>query len=85
MIVIAIAASVMSLGTPHSQRPRTADASVHGPAKSAMPASSVPPTFDRTALGNCPRMACAHEVVIPHEGQRAPNNVSKVQGGSPNC
>ena len=44
-----------------------------------------PPEFDSSAAIQFPRTACAHEVVMPHEGQRVPNSQTNVHGGKPSC
>jgi hypothetical protein len=72
-----------SLGGLVNQRPRADDARSQGPATAAAPASNVPPQFDSSAAIHCPRTACAHDVVMPHEGQRTPNNQTNVHGGRP--
>jgi hypothetical protein len=74
-----------SLGGEVNQRPRTAEANNQGPAIAATPANKAPPAFDLTAEIQCPRTAWAHEVVIPHDGQRVPNNQTNVHGGKPSC
>lgn len=85
MNVVAKAAIARSLGGRTSQRPAAAEATNHGPATMAAAASAAPPEFDRTDANHCPRTACDQDVVMPHDGQRMPNNQMKVQGGSPNC
>jgi hypothetical protein len=72
-----------SLGGRVNQRPRSAEAMSQGPANAAAPASNVPPQFDSRAAIQCPRTACAHDVVMPHEGQRTPNSQTNVHGGRP--
>lgn len=74
-----------SLGLPHSQRPRTDETIAQGAAKAASSPRRVPPGLARSASPSCPRVRCAHEVVIPQEGQRLPNTVTKVQSGRPSC
>ena len=82
---VAITARVLSPGRPTSHRPRVAETSSQGPATIAIAANSVPPALQPIAWNHWPRTACDHEVVMPHDGQRTPNNHTNVHGGSPNC
>ena len=74
-----------SRGFPGVHAPRAAETSAQGATNIDKPASIAPPAFERNARSQCPRVACAQDVVMPHEGQRIRNKVSMVQGGNPSC
>ena len=80
----ATATATHSLGRRIHQRPRMPQISIHGPATADAAANNVPPLF---ALSDCPmlpRTKCAHDVVIPHDGQRMPTMAVNEHGCKPN-
>ena len=79
------AANARSLGAPIHQAPRAAAISSHGTASIAASANTAPPAFYSAARSQCPRTACAHDVVIPQDGQRVSNSQMNVHGGNPSC
>lgn len=85
MTETAAQAIAVLVGVQPSHRPRAAESKSHGTATKSRIANSVPPTFARRALIQCPRTKCAQAVVIPQAGQGRPNNTTTVQGGHPNC
>src|SRR5262245_36845858 len=64
----------LSRGGPPIHRPNRPLVRSHGPTVAATKASKAPPALARTAWTTWPRVMCAHEVVIPHDGQRIPYN-----------
>ncbi len=80
---VATMSRARSVGTPPNQRPTAAEATNQGATAIASAPTSSPPAFASAALASCPRVRCAQEVVIPHEGQRRPITMTRVQGGRP--
>jgi hypothetical protein len=79
------ASHIFSDGTPIHQRPNTADIPIQIVLNTAKNHSKTPPGFAAQANPNCPRTKCDQLVVIPHVGQRIPNNNTEEQGGNPSC
>ncbi len=84
-IVKAITTATRSSGRAQNHFPNTPENNDQGPTTNATIASKAPPELARNDLNTCPRTMCAHDVVIPQEGQRESNHISNEQGGNPSC
>ena len=84
-ITPATATTTHSFGWRIHHLPIRPETSSHGPATAEASANIVPPLFDWSDPTMLPRTKCAHEVVIPHDGQRKPTMTVNEHGLRPNC
>ena len=80
-----IPSSTRAVGWPPSHLPAIAEAKAHGAASNVIANKTVPPPLAARADRIFPRAACAHEVVMPHVGQRQPVRRANPQADRPNC